>query len=283
MGVVNVTPDSFSDGGEWLGPDAAVRHGLELIAGGADMVDVGGESTRPGAGRVPAAEELRRVIPVIAELAAAGVYVSVDTMRAHVAERALLAGAALVNDVSGGLADAAMAPLIADANVPYVVMHWRGHSRAMQDRAVYRDVVGEVRDELAQRVDTITAQGVDPARIIVDPGLGFAKLAEHNWALLAALRDISCLNAAGSPLRVLVGASRKRFIGALLAAPGEEPRPFAESDLATIALTALAAAAGAWCVRVHAVAGNADAVRVAARWRQAAAGGQNRKGNGAAG
>ncbi len=283
MGVVNVTPDSFSDGGEWLGPDAAVRHGLELIAEGADMVDVGGESTRPGAGRVSAPEELRRVIPVITELAAAGVYVSVDTMRAQVAGRALQAGAAMVNDVSGGLADAAMAPLIADAKVPYVVMHWRGHSHAMQDRAVYRDVVGEVRDELAQRVDTITAQGVDPARIIVDPGLGFAKLAEHNWALLAALRDIACLNAAGSPFRVLVGASRKRFIGRLLAAPGEEPRPFAECDLATIALTALAAAAGAWCVRAHAVAGNADAVRVAARWRQAAAGPPSREGNGAAG
>lgn len=271
MGVVNVTPDSFSDGGEWLGPDAAIAHGLELVAEGADMVDVGGESTRPGAERVSEEEELRRVTPVISELAAAGVYVSIDTMRAHVAEVALRAGAALVNDVSGGLADASMAPLIAEAKVPFVVMHWRGHSRAMQDRAIYRDVVGEVRDELRQRVDAVTAQGVDPAQIIVDPGLGFAKLAEHSWALLAALGDISRLDGAASPFRVLVGASRKGFIGRLLAGPDGEPRSFADSDLATISLTALAAAAGAWCVRVHAVAGNADAVRVVARWRQAAA------------
>jgi dihydropteroate synthase len=273
MGVINVTPDSFSDGGQWLAADAAIAHGLELLAQGADILDVGGESTRPGAGRVSQQEEIRRVVPVIAGLSAAGAYVSVDTMRAPVAQRGLQAGAALVNDVSGGLADAQMARLVADAGVPYVVTHWRGHSHAMQDRAIYRDVVGEVRDELRQQVDTITARGVDPAQIIVDPGLGFAKLAEHNWALLAALRDISCLDAAGSPFRVLVGASRKSFIGRLLAAQDGEPRPFADCDLATISLTALAAAAGAWCVRVHAVAGNADAVRVAARWRQAAAAG----------
>jgi dihydropteroate synthase len=279
MGVVNVTPDSFSDGGEWLVPDAAIAHGLDLVGQGADMVDVGGESTRPGAGRVSQQEELRRVVPVIEGLAAAGVYVSIDTMRARVAEVALQTGAALVNDVSGGLADARMAPLVAEAGVPYAVMHWRGHSSAMQDRAVYGDVVGEVRDELGQRVEAITAQGVDPAQIIVDPGLGFAKAAEHNWALLAALRDISRLDAAGSPFRVLVGASRKRFIGTLLAAGDSRPRPFADCDLATISLTALAAAAGAWCVRVHAVAGNADAVRVAARWLAAAGVGQ---GSGAA-
>jgi dihydropteroate synthase len=159
-------------------------------------------------------------------------------------------------------------------------MHWRGHSRAMQDRAVYADVVGEVRDELRQQVDAITARGVDPAQIIVDPGLGFAKASEHNWALLASLCDIACLDAAGSPFRVLVGASRKRFIGALLADRDAGPRPFAECDLATISLTALAAAAGAWCVRVHAVPGNADAVRVAARWRLAEA--SARQGSGAA-
>jgi dihydropteroate synthase len=279
MGVVNVTPDSFSDGGEWLGPDAAIAHGLDLVGQGADMVDVGGESTRPGADRVSQREELRRVVPVIEGLAAAGAYVSIDTMRARVAEVALQTGAAMVNDVSGGLADAGMARLVAEAGVPYVAMHWRGHSRAMQDRAVYRDVVGEVRDELRQRVDAITGQGVDPAQIIVDPGLGFAKVAEHNWALLAALTDISCLDVAGAPFRVLVGASRKRFIGALLATEDSGPRPFADCDLATISLTALAAAAGAWCVRVHAVAGNADAVRVAARWRLAAAGA--RQGSGA--
>jgi dihydropteroate synthase len=270
MGVINVTPDSFSDGGQWLGADAAVAHGLDLLAQGADLLDVGGESTRPGADRVPQEEELRRVVPVIEGLAAAGAQVSVDTMRAEVAERALQAGAALVNDVSGGLADERMARLVADAGVPYVVMHWRGHSRTMQDMASYRDVVGEVRDELRQRVVAITAQGVDPAQIIVDPGLGFAKLPEHNWALLAALSDISRLDAAGAPFRVMVGASRKGFIGALLAGPDGEPRSFADRDLATVSLTALAAAAGAWCVRVHAVPGNADAVRVAERWRQAA-------------
>ena len=275
MGVINVTPDSFSDGGQWLGADAAIAHGLDLLAQGADLLDVGGESTRPGADRVPQEEELRRVVPVIAGLAAAGAQVSVDTMRAEVAERALQAGAALVNDVSGGLADERMARLVADAGVPYVVMHWRGHSRTMQDMAIYRDVVGEVRDELRQRVDTITAQGVDPAQIIVDPGLGFAKLPEHSWALLAALSDISRLDAAGAPFRVLVGASRKGFIGALLAGPDGEPRSFADRDLATVSLTALAAVAGAWCVRVHAVPGNADAVRVAERWRQAAAGDEN--------
>jgi dihydropteroate synthase len=285
MGVINVTPDSFSDGGQWLGADSAIAHGLDLLAQGADMLDVGGESTRPGADRVSQEEELRRVVPVIEGLAATGAYVSVDTMRAQVAERALQAGAAMVNDVSGGLADARMARLVADAGVPYVVMHWRGHSSAMQDRAIYRDVVGEVRDELRQRVDTVIAQGVDPAQVIVDPGLGFAKLAEHNWALLAALSDLSWPGGDGPPFRVLVGASRKGFIGRLLAAEDGRPRPFADRDLATISLTALAAAAGAWCVRVHAVAGNADAVRVAARWRQAAAGhGQpHGPGNGAAG
>jgi len=272
MGVVNVTPDSFSDGGEWLEPDAAIAHGLELIADGADIVDVGGESTRPGAVRVGQQEELRRVGRVIAGLAAAGACVSIDTMRAQVAEAALQAGAALVNDVSGGLADPGMARLIADAGVPYVVMHWRGHSRGMQDRAAYRDVVGEVRAELRQQVDAVVADGVDPAQIIVDPGVGFAKLAGHNWALLARLGEISRLGGHGSPFRVLVGASRKSFLGRLLAAQDGQPRPFASCDLATISVTALAAAAGAWCVRVHSVAGNADAVRVAARWRQAASG-----------
>ncbi len=270
MGVVNVTPDSFSDGGRWLAPDAAVAHGLELLAQGADIVDVGGESTRPGAGRTTSREELRRVAPVITELAAAGAYVSIDTMRARVAEFALAAGAALVNDVSGGLADPRMIPLIAEAGAPYVMAHWRGPSRVMNDRADYADVVGEVRDELRRRADTAIAAGVDPARIIVDPGLGFAKRAEHNWALLAGLGEISDLGTDGSPFRVLVGASRKRFLGSLLTTQDGEPRPFAGCDLATVSVTALAAATGAWCVRVHAVPGNADAVRVAARWRQAA-------------
>ena len=265
MGVVNVTPDSFSDGGELMHADAAIARGLELAARGADIIDVGGESTRPGAQRVPAEEELRRVLPVVTELAAAGVLVSIDTMRAGVAGSALDAGARLVNDVSGGLADPQMSPLIAAAGVAYVVMHWRGHSRDMQDRAVYGDVVAEVRDELGQRVTELTAQGVDPGQVIVDPGLGFAKLPEHNWALLARLPDISRLGGRSFP--VLVAASRKRFLGGLLASPDGEPRSFAGSDDATIAVSALAAAAGAWCVRAHAAAGSADAVRVAARWR----------------
>jgi dihydropteroate synthase len=272
MGVVNVTPDSFSDGGEWFEARAAIAHGLELVAQGADIVDVGGESTRPGAPRIDVDEELRRVRPVVTELAAAGVTVSVDTMRAQVAEAALEAGARLVNDVSGGLADPQMQRLVAVAGVPYVVMHWRGHSRRMQDRAVYQDVVREVCDELRQRVDAAVAQGVDPALIIIDPGLGFAKLPEHNWALLAALPEISRLGAAGSPFPVLIGASRKRFLGRLLAAEDGEPRPFAACDDATVAISALAATAGAWCVRVHTVPGNSDAVRVAARWHEASAG-----------
>jgi len=266
MGVVNVTPNSFSDGGELMHPDAAIAHGLELAACGADIIDVGGESTRPGARRVAADEELRRVLPVVTGLAASGVPVSIDTMRAGVARSALDAGARLVNDVSGGLADPQMGPLIGAAGVPYVLMHWRGHSRDMQRKAVYHDVVAEVRDELSRRVSELAGQGVHPGQIIVDPGLGFAKLPEHNWALLARLHEISCLGG-GMSFPVLVAASRKRFIGRLLASPDGEPRSFAGSDNATIALSALAAAAGAWCVRVHAVPGNADAVRIAARWR----------------
>ncbi len=264
MGVVNVTPDSFSDGGQWFDAAAAVAHGLRLAAEGADIVDVGGESTRPGSQRADAGEELRRIGPVITELAAAGVLVSVDTMRAAVAEFALGAGARLVNDVSGGLADPRMPRLVAAAGVPYVIAHWRGYSRDMQDRAVYDDVVREVRDELGQRVDAATAAGVDESAIIVDPGLGFAKRPGHNWALLAGLGEISRLG--GRQFPVLVGASRKSFLGTLLAGADGEPRPVAERDDATAAVSALAAAAGAWCVRVHAVAANADAVRVAARW-----------------
>ena len=280
MGVVNVTPDSFSDGGAWLGADAAVAHGLDLAAEGADIVDVGGESTRPGAQRIPAEEEIRRVQPVITELARSGIPVSVDTMRARVAELAIEAGARLVNDVSGGLADPHMPRLVAKASVPYVVMHWRGHSHDMNSRAIYRDVVTEVRDELSRRVDAVVAEGVDPSMIVLDPGLGFSKLSEHNWRLLAALGDLGCLGAAAGPrtpggtqrrFPVLVGASRKRFLGRLLAAADGTPRSFTGSDDATVATTALAAAAGAWCVRVHKVPANADAVRVAAAWEAARA------------
>ena len=270
MGVVNVTPDSFSDGGAWFGADAAIGRGRQLATQGADIVDVGGESTRPGAQRIPADEELRRVIPVITGLALEDVPVSVDTMRAEVAEAALDAGAGLVNDVSGGLADPDMPRLVAGAGVPYVVMHWRGHSHRMQDRAIYADVVTEVCEELRRRVDAVVAEGVDPSMIVVDPGLGFAKQPEHNWALLVNLARLSTLDSAGQEFPVLIGASRKRFLGRLLAAPDGTPRPFAGSDDATVAVTALAAAAGAWCSRVHEVPGNSDAVHVAEAWRAAA-------------
>jgi dihydropteroate synthase len=269
MGVVNVTPDSFSDGGQWFGADAAIAHGVELARQGADIVDVGGESTRPGAQRISPEEELRRVGPVVTELVRAGVPLSIDTTRARVAEFALEAGARLVNDVSGGLADPEMPRLVAAAGVGYVVVHWRGHSHDMYARAVYGDVVREVREELASRVDAVVAAGVDPARIVVDPGLGFGKRPEHNWPLLAHLADLAVLG--GDTFPVLVGASRKRFLAALLAGPDGAPRPFSDCDEATVATTALAAAAGAWGVRVHQVPGNADAVRVAAAWRAAAA------------
>jgi dihydropteroate synthase len=264
MGVVNVTPDSFSDGGAWFGADAAIQHGLDLVAQGADIVDVGGESTRPGAQRIDAAEELRRVGPVVKGLAEQGVYVSVDTMRAEVAEFALNAGARLVNDVSGGLADPDMPRLVAQSGAQYVLVHWRGHSSDMYARASYYDVVAEVRDELARRVDDVTKAGVTPAQIVLDPGLGFGKRPEHNWPLLAHLRDLAVLN--GHAFPVLVAASRKRFLGNLLAAPDGTPRSFTASDDATVATTALAAANGAWCVRVHKVPANVDAVRVAAAW-----------------
>jgi dihydropteroate synthase len=265
MGVVNVTPDSFSDGGLWYGADAAIAHGLDLAAQGADIVDVGGESTRPGAQRIDEAEELRRVGPVVTELVRAGLTVSIDTMRARVAEFALAAGAQLVNDVSGGLADPDMPRLVAAAGVCYVVVHWRGHSQDMYARAVYADVVTEVRGELAQRVDAVVHAGVDPGHIVLDPGLGFGKRSEHNWPLLARLAELGTL--AGGTFPVLIGASRKGFLGKLLAQDDGTPGTLAQRDQATVAVTALAAAAGAWCVRVHEVPPNADAVLVAAAWR----------------
>lgn len=264
MGVVNVTPDSFSDGGRWLDPVDGVRHGLALLEQGADLLDVGGESTRPGATRPSADEELHRVLPVVRELVAAGARVSIDTMRAEVADACLSAGAAMVNDVSGGLADPEMAPVVAAAGVPYVVMHWRGPSSGMDELATYSDVVTDVRDELCARVEALTGQGVDRAQLILDPGLGFAKRAEHNWSLLAGL---GVLTALGLPL--LVGASRKRFLGSLLAGPDGSPRPPQQRDDATAATSALIALAGAWCVRVHDVAATADAVRVVAAVREA--------------
>lgn len=279
MGVVNVTPDSFSDGGAWYGTGPAVRHGLDLAAQGADLVDVGGESTRPGAQRVPEADELRRVVPVVGALTAAGVRVSVDTMRAGVAQAALEAGACLVNDVSGGLADPQMPRIVAKAGAGYVVMHWRGHSHDMMHRAVYRDVVAEVTAELRHRVDSVLGEGVEPGRIVLDPGLGFAKRPAHNWALLTHLPEISALGG-GHRFPVLIGASRKSFLGRLLAGPGGTPRPFAGCDGATVAVTALAAGGGAWAVRVHDVPPNLDAVRVAQAWRSASQGNERQASEG---
>ncbi|CAM5672588.1 Dihydropteroate synthase OS=Streptomyces alboniger OX=132473 GN=folP PE=3 SV=1 [Streptomyces alboniger] len=258
MGVVNVTPDSFSDGGRWFDTTAAVKHGIDIVAQGADLVDVGGESTRPGATRVDEAEELRRVVPVVRGLAAEGVTVSVDTMRATVAEQALAAGAVLVNDVSGGLADPRMVPAVAAAGAPFVVMHWRGFLTDIHAEPAYGDVVPEVVDELHARVAAAIEGGIAPERIVVDPGLGFSKKAEHDLALLARLDRLREL---GHP--VLVAASRKRFLGRVLAGPEGAPPPARERDAATAAVSAIAAHQGAWAVRVHEVRATADAVRVA--------------------
>jgi dihydropteroate synthase len=258
MGVVNVTPDSFSDGGRWFDTTTAVKHGLDLVAQGADLIDVGGESTRPGATRVDEAEELKRVIPVVRGLASEGVTISVDTMRASVAEQSLAAGAALVNDVSGGLSDPGMIPVVADAGAPFVVMHWRGLLEGGNVKGVYDDVVTEVVDELRARVDAVLEGGIAADRVIVDPGLGFSKGADHDLALLARLDRLRAL---GHPL--LVAASRKRFLGHVLAGPDGAPPPARERDAATAAVSALAAQGGAWAVRVHEVRATADAVRVA--------------------
>jgi len=263
MGVVNVTADSFSDGGRYLRTDDAVRHGLELWAEGADLVDVGGESTRPGADRVDADVEIARVVPVIEQLTAEGVLVSVDTTRAVVADAALDAGAAVVNDVSGGLADPQMAKVVASAGAPWILMHWRGHSKNMNDLATYRDVVAEVRDELSARVDAALAAGVSAEALVLDPGLGFAKQREHDWALLHGLDQLLNL---GFPL--LVGASRKRFLGALLADADGNPRPPDGREVATTTVTALAAAAGVWGVRVHDVRRSLDAALVVRAWQR---------------
>ena len=262
MGVLNVTPDSFSDGGRYFDHDRAVEHGLALFEAGVDIVDVGGESTRPGALRVDPEEELRRVLPVVRAVAAAGP-VSIDTMHSEIARRAVDAGAVLVNDVSGGLADPAMVPFIAASGIAFVVMHWRGHSIDMQTRAVYDDVVADVRSELTARIEAIVDAGADTDQLVLDPGIGFAKKpgGGHNWALLKHLDQLIAL---GRP--VLVGASRKAFLGQLLA-DGGEPRPSDQRDDASSAVTALIAAEGAWGVRVHEPRADVDAVRVAARWR----------------
>jgi len=254
MGVLNVTPDSFSDGGRYATLDDAVEHGMQLRAEGADLIDVGGESTRPGAERVAAKVEAFRVLPVIKALAAEGVVVSVDTYRASVAQAALDAGASVINDVSGGLGDPDMARVARDAGCPWVLMHWRGHSRSMRELAVYDDVVADVRGELLARVEAAVAAGVDPGQLVLDPGLGFAKTAAHDWALVHSLDRFAEL---GFPL--LIGASRKSFLGRLLAGPDGTPRPVDEREDATTAITAYAALNGVWGVRVHDVGASVDA------------------------
>ncbi|NQX12644.1 dihydropteroate synthase [Microbacteriaceae bacterium VKM Ac-2855] len=256
MGILNVTPDSFSDGGRWMKPLTAIRHGIEMAA---DIVDVGGESTRPGAPRVDPIDEQARVIPVIAQLASRGVRVSVDTMNASTAARALDAGALIVNDVSGGLADPDILRVVAERDAHYIAMHWRGHSTHMNDLAVYGDVVAEVRDELSQRVDGMRAAGIRDDRIILDPGLGFAKTAEHNWALLANPEPLESL---GFP--ILIGHSRKRFLAPYSTMPAPAGR-----DEATAMLSLLSARRRVWGVRVHDVASSRLAVELAERMREA--------------
>jgi dihydropteroate synthase len=260
MGVLNVTPDSFSDGGRYDSTDAAIEHGLHLIDAGADILDIGGESTRPGAEPVDVATEIARVVPVIRSLAGRGVGLSVDTMHARTAAEAIGAGADIVNDVSGGLADGDMFRTIADAGVTYIASHWRGHLDGTDD-AAYADVVNDVRTELKARIAELIVWGVNPRRIVLDPGLGFSKGAAENWALLGHLPELGTL---GYP--VLVGASRKRF----LAEFAPEGADASERDAATSVLSALAAQAGAWGVRVHDVASTRAALDVWERWERGA-------------
>ena len=263
MGVVNVTPDSFSDGGRHADADAAVAHGLALHAQGADIVDVGGESTRPGAERVDPRVEQDRVLPVVRTLADAGVVVSVDTMNASTALAAVTAGARIVNDVSGGMADPEMLPAVASTDADVVLQHWRGHSADMYARAVYDDVVSEIAAELAGRIEAAAVAGIAPDRVIVDPGIGFGKRGEQNWQTLRGLDRFVAMGP-----RVLIGTSRKRFLADALAgdaADGAEPSE-ARRDLATAVTSVLAAQAGVWAVRVHDVAATRDALVVAERW-----------------
>lgn len=262
MGVVNVTDDSFSDGGLFLDRDRAIEHGVEMAAQGAAIIDVGGESTRPGATRIEARVETARVLPVIKELVGQGITVSIDTMHAEVARAALEQGAQIVNDVSGGRADPNMAPLVADAKVPWVLMHWRSVNVERPHRVpAYTDVVAEVRAELLAGVDAAVSAGVAPDKLVIDPGLGFAKTGEHNWALLHALPEFV---ATGIP--VLVGASRKRFLGTLLSDPDGTPRPPDGRETATAVVSALAGLRGAWGVRVHDVRASVDALKVVEAW-----------------
>jgi dihydropteroate synthase len=260
MGIVNITPDSFSDGGKYIDTRSAVAHALKLVEDGADVIDIGGESTRPGAARVPVAEEQSRVIPVLKALVSNGVAVSVDTMNARTALLAADEGAAIINDVSGGKADPDMAAVVASTGLPFVVMHWRGHSEDMNALASYKDVAADVRRELKNRIAELFVAGVQPSQIILDPGLGFAKDAQHNWQLLARLGQLASL---GYPL--LIGASRKRYLADFVPkgdSEYEHPR-----DFATAVVSALADNAGAWGVRVHDVASTRLALDVAEAWR----------------
>ena len=261
MGILNVTPDSFSDGGRWNTLEQALEHAAELMAQGADLIDIGGESTRPGAQRVPVAEEQRRVLPLVRELARGGIAVSVDTMNASTALAAAHAGAAVINDVSGGLSDPDMTRVAIETGLPFVAMHWRGHSAEMAAKANYADVVSDVRRELEYRVAELIVRGVDPAKIIVDPGIGFSKNAEHNWALLGHYGDLASLG-----LPVLVAASRKGFLAPLVA-DGAAPDA---RDAPSAIVAAIAASQGAWAVRVHNVAETRAALDVADAWRRGA-------------
>lgn len=261
LGVLNVTPDSFSDGGEHASRETAIAHGLAMHAVGADFVDVGGESTRPGAQRIYESEELNRVIPVVTALTAAGVRVSIDTMRAEVARRAVEAGASMVNDVSGGQADEAMYATVADLECDYVVMHWRGPSARMDGLTRYVSVAEDVLAETLTCAHAAIAAGIRESSIIIDPGIGFAKTIEQNWTVL---RDLDRWVATG--FRVLVGASRKKFLGALLADSEGTPRDMRGRDAASAVISAFCAGAGAWGVRVHDVRTTRDALAVAARW-----------------
>ncbi|TFD23142.1 MULTISPECIES: dihydropteroate synthase [Cryobacterium] len=259
MGVLNVTPDSFSDGGQWASTDAAIEHGLLLHAQGADLIDVGGESTRPGATRVAPEHEQRRILPVVTELASQGLRLSIDTLNAATALAAAKAGASIINDVSGGLADPGMAAVAADTGLTYVAMHWRAHAQQMDARSDYGDVVTDVITELRARVDALTAVGVARENIVLDPGLGFSKTTEHNWQLINRLDAFAEL---GFP--VMVGASRKRFLAGVLPVDA----PVLDRDLPTAVISVLAAQAGAWAVRVHDVAATRTALNVLASMRQ---------------
>jgi dihydropteroate synthase len=258
IGILNVTPDSFADGGRHFDFEAAINRAKEMISEGVDIIDVGGESTRPGADRVTEETEKDRVIPVITELAELGVTLSIDTTRSNIAQAAIGAGATIVNDVSGGLADPKMAALIASNPAVQYVMHWRGHSKDMQKAAEYQNVVSEVKEELDNRVIALTKLGVLPEQIVLDPGIGFAKSSAHNWELL---KNIDRLNLLGFP--ILVGASRKRFLGDLISAEVADDR-----ESASIALTTYLAKAGIWGVRTHSVKPHRDAIAVVEEMRK---------------